>query len=115
MPTRAPAAGADPLTTSFESEVREAQPYTPLVLPNLAGVRRMGVMSRFEKFFVNRASERNAQEFLKMIREGLTVPDGTSMLELGAGARAKADGSESPNARASLQFWLCGLWPDVVR
>jgi ubiquinone/menaquinone biosynthesis C-methylase UbiE len=48
----------------------------------------MGVISRFEKFFVNRASERNAQEFLKMTREGVTVPNGTSMLELGAGKGA---------------------------
>jgi ubiquinone/menaquinone biosynthesis C-methylase UbiE len=48
----------------------------------------MGVISRFEKFFVNRASERNAQEFLKMTRAGVSVPRGTSMLELGAGKGA---------------------------
>ena len=48
----------------------------------------MGVISRFEKYFVNRASERNAQEFLKMTRQGVSVSSGTSMLELGAGKGA---------------------------
>ena len=48
----------------------------------------MGVISRFEKFFVNRASEQNAQEFLKMTREGVSVPSGASILELGAGKGA---------------------------
>jgi ubiquinone/menaquinone biosynthesis C-methylase UbiE len=48
----------------------------------------VGIISRFEKFFVNRASERNAQKFLEMIREGISVPRGTSMLELGAGKGA---------------------------
>jgi ubiquinone/menaquinone biosynthesis C-methylase UbiE len=48
----------------------------------------MGIISRIEKFFVNRVSERNAQEFLKMTRESASVPSGTSMLDLGAGKGA---------------------------
>lgn len=49
----------------------------------------MGVMSRFEKFFVNRANEWNADELLEMMGEGVSsITSGMSMLELGAGKGA---------------------------
>jgi len=49
----------------------------------------MGAMSSFEKFLVNRASERNADELLRMIGEGASsMTSGMNMLELGAGKGA---------------------------
>jgi ubiquinone/menaquinone biosynthesis C-methylase UbiE len=49
----------------------------------------MGVMSSFEKFFVNRAANHNAREILELIGEsGVTISSGSSILELGAGKGA---------------------------
>lgn len=49
----------------------------------------MGVMSSFEKFFVNRSAERNAEEVIELIgQSGVTIPTGSSILELGAGKGA---------------------------
>lgn len=46
-------------------------------------------MSAFEKFFVNRAAERNAVETVELIeRSGVGMPKGSNILELGAGRGA---------------------------
>jgi ubiquinone/menaquinone biosynthesis C-methylase UbiE len=48
----------------------------------------MGVMSSFEKFFVNRASERNARETIEIIGAHLSLSSEATVLELGAGEGA---------------------------
>jgi ubiquinone/menaquinone biosynthesis C-methylase UbiE len=46
----------------------------------------MGVVSGFEKFFVNRSAEHNAGEIIELIEQsGVAIPAGAGILELGSG------------------------------
>ena len=44
----------------------------------------MGVMSSLEKLFVNRFNERRSQDTFQLISDALTLPQESSLLELGA-------------------------------